>query len=161
MEKLDKGLLDFAVICETPDAKKYHYILFPESDYFGAVFSPDSPLAQKERITADDLAGLPLFTSEQSWENDIRPWAKETFSALRLEGSFRLAFNGSMFAREGLGVLLTLNNLIDTSFESGLVFRPLYPRLEMKMYLIWNKYQSFTPIAERFLKQIKNSFVGD
>ena len=159
-EKLDKGLLDFAVICETPDERKYHYILFPESDHFGAVFSPDSPLAQMEKITAEDLAGLPLFTSEQSWENDIRPWAKETFSALRLEGSFRLAFNGSMFAREGLGVLLTLNNLIDTSPESGLVFRPLYPRLEMKMYLIWNKYQSFTPIAERFLKQIKNSFAG-
>ena len=159
-EKLDKGLLDFAVICETPDEKKYRHILFPESDHFGAVFSQDSPLSQKEMITAEDLAGLPLFTSEQSWENDIRPWAKETFSALRLEGSFRLTFNGSMFAREGLGILLTLNNLIDTSPESGLVFRPLYPRLEMKMYLIWNKYQSFTPIAERFLKQIKNSFAG-
>lgn len=148
------------MICEAPDEKKYHYTLFPESDYFGAVFSPDSPLAGKERITAEDLVGLPLFTSEQSWKNDIRPWAKESFSALRLEGSFRLAFNGSLFAREGLGVLLTLNNLIDTSPGSGLVFRPLYPPLEMKMYLIWNKYQSFTPIAERFLKQIETSFSG-
>ena len=157
-EKLDKGLLDFGVICEPPDEKKYRYIRFPESDYFGAVFSPDSELAKKDRITAGDLAGLPLFTSEQSWENDIRPWAKEAFSGLRLEGSFRLAYNGSMFAKEGLGVLLTLNNLIDTSPGSGLVFRPLSPRLEMKMYLIWNKYQSFTPIAARFLKQIQTSF---
>jgi hypothetical protein len=65
-----------------------------------------------------------------------------------------------MFAKEGLGILLTLNNLIDTSPESGLVFRPLNPRLEMKLFLIWNKYQSFTPIAERFLKQIKSSFAG-
>ena len=77
---------------------------------------------------------------------------------MHLEGSFRLAYNGSMFAREGLGILLTLNNLIDTSPGSGLVFRPLYPQLEMRMYLIWNKYQSFTPIAERFLKQIEKSF---
>ena len=157
-EKLDKGLLDFAVICETPDERKYHFVSFPEADYFGAAIPADSPLAGKESITADDLAGLPLFCSEQSWENDIRPWAKERFSALRLEGSFRLAYNGSMFAKEGLGILLTLNNLIDTSAESGLVFRPLSPRLEMKMYLIWNKYQSFTPIAERFLKQIQKSF---
>ena len=37
-------------------------------------------------------------------------------------------------------------------------WRTLYPHLEMKMYLIWNKYQSFTPIAERFLKQIEKSF---
>ena len=157
-EKLDKGLLDFAVICETPDERKYHFVSFPEADYFGAAIPADSPLAGKESITADDLTGMPLFCSEQSWENDIRPWAKERFSALHLEGSFRLAYNGSMFAKEGLGILLTLNNLIDTSAESGLVFRPLSPRLEMKMYLIWNKYQSFTPIAERFLKQIQKSF---
>ena len=157
-EKLDKGLLDFAAIFEIPDVRKYNYIQFPEADYFGAVIPADSELARKDQITAEDLAGLPLFTSEQSWENDIRPWAKDQFPRLHLEGSFRLAYNGSMFAREGLGILLTLNNLIDTSPESGLVFRPLCPHLAMKMYLIWNKYQSFTPIAERFLKQIETSF---
>ncbi len=157
-EKLDKGLLDFAVICETPDERKYHSLLFPESDFFGAVFPSDSPLAAKKSIRPDDLAGLPLFCSEQSWENDIQPWAKEQFARFHLEGSFRLSYNGSMFAKEGLGILLTLNDLIDTSPESGLVFRPLSPHLEMKMYLIWNKYQSFTPIAEKFLLQIQHSF---
>ena len=159
-EKLDKGLLDFAVICETPDERKYNHMLFPEADYFGAVIPSDSALAKKEQITAEDLTGLPLFCSEQSWENDIRPWARELFSKFRLEGSFRLAYNGSMFAKEGLGILLSLNNLVDTSPESGLVFRPLSPHLEMKMYLIWNKYQSFTPIAERFLNQLQGSFAG-
>ena len=157
-EKLDKGLLDFGVICTSPDERKYNSILFPEADYFGAAVPAGSELAGKERITADDLAGLPLFTSEQSWVNDIRPWAGEIFPQLHLEGSFRLAYNGSMFAKEGLGILLTLNNLIDTSPESGLLFRPLYPHLEMKMYMIWNRYQSFTPIAERFLKQVQKSF---
>jgi DNA-binding transcriptional LysR family regulator len=159
-EKLDKGLLDFAVICETPDERKYDSVLFPEADYFGAVFPASEALAEKECLTPQDLAGRPLFCSEQSWENDIRPWAGDVFPQLHLEGSFRLSYNGSMFAKEGLGILLTLNDLIDTSPESGLVFRPLSPRLEMKMYLIWNKYQSFTPIAERFLKQITASFAG-
>lgn len=157
-EKLDKGLLDFAVICETPDERKYDYILFPEADHFGAVIPSDSELTKKDLITPGDLAGQPLFCSEQSWENDIRPWAKDNFPTLHLEGSFRLSYNGSMFAKEGLGILLTLSNLIDTSPESGLVFRPLSPHLEMKMYLIWNKYQSFTPIAERFLAQVRQSF---
>ena len=159
-EKLDKGLLDFAVICETPDERKYHSLLFPESDHFGAVMPVDSALADRDAVTAADLAGLPLFCSEQSWEKDIRPWAKELFPRLRLEGSFRLSYNGSLFAKEGLGVLLTLNDLVDTSPESGLCFRPLAPELEMKMYLIWNKYQRFTPIAERFLRQLRSSFAG-
>ncbi len=36
-EKLDKGILDFAVICETPNTEKYEYVTFPEADRWGAV----------------------------------------------------------------------------------------------------------------------------
>lgn len=64
----------------------------------------------------------------------------------------------SVFAREGLGYLLTFRHLIDTSGESGLMFRPLEPALETSLYIAWNRYQAFTPIAERFLKQLKKSF---
>jgi hypothetical protein len=42
--------------------------------------------------------------------------------------------------------------------ESDLVFRPLSPKQETKLYLICNKYQTFTPIAERFLVQARESF---
>ncbi|MCI9248832.1 MAG: transcriptional regulator [Dorea sp.] len=64
----------------------------------------------------------------------------------------------SLFVKEGLGYLLTFQHLIDTSPGSGLVFRPLTPMLETKIYLIWKKYQVFTPIAERFLKYFKERF---
>ena len=73
-------------------------------------------------IRAEDLKEIPLFCSEQAWNGDIRRWAGGFFSKLRLEGSFRLSYNGSVFAREGLGYLLTFRHLIDTSGGSGLVF---------------------------------------
>ena len=77
---------------------------------------------------------------------------------LHLEGSFRLSYNGSLFVKEGLGYLLTFEHLIDTNPGSRLVFRPLTPTLETKMYLIWKKYQVFTPIAERLLGSLKSCF---
>ena len=157
-EKLDKGLLDFAVICEPPDERKYNYIEFPETDIWGAVMSADHPLTAKEAVTIDDLIGQPLFCSEQSWNYEIAEWAGDKMQDLHLEGSFRLASNGSVFAREGLGYLLTFRHLIDTSKGSGLAFRPLDPPLETSLYIAWNRYQAFTPIAERFLKQLKESF---
>ena len=157
-EKLDKVLLDFAVICDVPDGRKYEYIAFPEGDIWGLILPADAALAKKESIRIEDLLGLPLFASEQGWEGDIRGWAGEHFAQLRLEGSFRLAYNASMFVREGLGYQLTFRNLVDVSEVSGLVFRPLEPKLEVKLYLIWNRYQAFTPIAERFLAQIRESF---
>ena len=157
-EKLDKGLLDFSVLAEKPDAEKYDFLVFPAADVWGLVFPADDPLAKKEVVTADDLIGLPLFCSEQSWRSDIPHWCGEIMRKLRLEGSFRLSYNGSMFAREGLGYLLTFDHLIDTSPASGLVFRPLSPRLETRLYLIWKRYQALSPIAERFLKQLQASF---
>ena len=76
---------------------------------------------------------------------------------LHLEGSFRLSYNASLFAKEHLGYLLTFDKLVNTSLESGLVFRPLTPKLETKLYLIWKKHQTFSPIAERFLNQMRQA----
>ena len=155
-EKLDRGLLDFAVLCETPDSRKYEYLSFPEPDVWGVVMPEDHPLAQNETITVDDLVGIPLFTSEQGWKRDISRWCGEQISELKLEGSFRLAYNASIFVRERLGLQLTFDHLVNTAPDSGLVFRPLAPRLETSLYLVWNRYQAFTPMAERFLSQLRS-----
>ena len=157
-DKLDKGLLDFLVLAEQPDSRKYEYLSFPEKDIWGLVLPAEDPLAKKDVIRARDLAGLPLFCSEQAWNGEIKKWSGSTFSKLRLEGSFRLSYNGSVFAREHLGYLLTFRHLIDTSEESDLAFRPLDPPLETTLYIAWNRYQTFTPIAQRFLQLLKESF---
>ena len=157
-DKLDKGLLDFMVLAELPDSRKYEYLAFPERDVWGLVIPKEDPLAEKNVIRPEDLAGLPLFCSEQGWNGDIKKWAGRSFSKMKLEGSFRLSYNGSVFTREGLGYLLTFRHLIDTSRESGLIFRPLEPALETTLYIAWNRYQVFTPIAERFLQKLKESF---
>lgn len=129
-EKLNKGLLDLAVIVEPPDYEKYNVLQLPEADRWGLIMPSDSKLARKERIEFEDLRGLPLFCSEQSWRADIPRWCGNRIDELDLEGSFRLAYNGSVFAREGLGYLLAFEHLVDTSEGSELVFRPLFPALE-------------------------------
>ena len=157
-EKLDKGIIDFAVLAQEPNPSKYHSLAFPNADLWGLVMPEDCPLAEKDAVYADDLAGLPLFCSEQGWNNDISKWCGSRMDQLHLEGSFRLSYNGSLFVKEGLGYLLTFEHLIDTNPGSGLVFRPLAPKLETKIYLIWKKYQVFTPIAERLLRLLKSEF---
>lgn len=156
-EKLDKGLLDFAVLCETPDSNKYESVKFPQSDIWGAVIPASHPLAAKKNIEVSDLIGQAIFVSEQSWNNEIKAWAGDRFPDLTLEGSFRLSYNGSIFVREKLGILLTFKDLINTEGQD-IVFRPLSPELKSELYLIWNKYQTFTPLAGRFLEHIKAAF---
>lgn len=159
-EKLDKGLLDFAALVEEPDRTKYDALCFPSADIWGVVMPRDCELAQKRAVGVDDLVGLPLFCSEQGWNKDMARWCGGRLGELRLEGSFRLSYNASLFVMEGLGYLLTFEHLIDTGPESDLAFRPLTPRLPARMTLIWKKYQVFTPIAERFLAHMKGRMAG-
>ena len=156
-EKLDKGLFDFALIVEPPDLSKYNYLMIPEPDTWGAVMRKDHPLAEKAAVYADDLCGVPIFCSEQAAKVDLPRWCGERVDTLHISGTFTLSFNGSMFVREGLGILLTFDKLVDTSESSELCFRPLEPALETRMYVIWKKYQVFTPIAERLLQRLKEN----
>ena len=77
-EKLDRGLLDFAAIVEDPDERgrgDYEVLPLPVADTWGVVMRRDDALAGIDAVTVDDLAGLPLFCSEQSWTRDIPAWA--------------------------------------------------------------------------------------
>ena len=60
-DKLQKGLLDFVVLAEEPDPKKYEFLPLPETDVWGLVFPSDDPLAKKKTFRPKDLIGLPLF----------------------------------------------------------------------------------------------------
>lgn len=159
-EKLDKGILDFAVLAERPDGARYDSLRFPQADVWGLIMPADCPLAAGDSVTAEDLVGLPLFCSGQGWEKDIPAWCGGRMGELRLEGSFRLSYNASLFVKERLGYLLTLDKLIDTGPDSGLAFRPLSPRLECGIYLIWRRHQVFSPVAGRLLAQLRQSFGG-
>lgn len=120
----------------------------------------EDPLSRKKSICFADLADLDLICSEQGMKFDIARWCGERADTLNLTGTLNLSYNGSVFVKEGLGYLLTFDKLINTDSESGLCFRPLEPLLETKMYVIWKKYQVFTPIAELLLNELKEQLSG-
>lgn len=155
VERLDRGVIDFAVIVEPPNLSKYNYLEVPEANTWGLVMKKDDALAVKENICADDLIGLNLICSLQAMQVDIPRWCGEKADILNLSGTINLAYNGSVFVKEGLGYMLSFNKLANTGPESELCFRPLEPLLETKMYVIWKKYQVFTPIAELLLDELK------
>ena len=158
MERLDRGLLDIAFIVEPPDYSRYNFLEVPGADTWGLIVRCDSPLADKEAITFQDLKDVPLMVSDQSLSADITRWCGENVDRLNIAGTITLSYNGSVFVREGIGAMLTFQHLVDTSKDSELVFRPLSPKLENKMYLVWGKKQTFSPIVERFLQYLKEYY---
>ena len=153
LDRLDRGLLDFGVVVELPDLDRYQYLELPGVDTWGVIMPQTHPLAKKASIRAEDLIGEELICSEQSVEADIPRWCGKKADRLNFTGNTNLAYNGSIFVKEGLGLMLSFEHLIFPSEENGLVFRPLEPKLENKMYLIWKKYQVFSPIAQKLLDE--------
>ena len=154
-QRLDRGLLDFAVIAEAVDLSKYNYLELLGEDVWGVVMRKDVPLAQKETVCLEDLLDLPLIVSRQGIREDIPRLFGEQVDRLHFVATINLTYNGCVLAREGLGYVLTFDKLADTSENSALCFRPLMPELKTKLYVVWKKYQVFTPAAQVLLEEMK------
>ena len=162
-ERLDKGLLDFGVLIQPADISKYNYINLYEKDIWGVIMRKDSFLAEKEQIRKEDLLNLPLICSRQAISphqtgNEFSDWFGEDFGKLDIVTTFNLVYNASIMVDAGIGYAITLDNLADTSEDSNLCFRPLEPKLESGLNIIWKKYQVFSPATELFLNRIKERF---
>lgn len=157
-ERLDKGLLDFAIVMSFVDLNKYNYLKVPASDTWGVIMRKDDPLAQKESLTVDDLLKLPLICSRQWLEQDFPYWFGDKGDDVNIVATFNLSYNASIMVREGLGYAVSYDKLTDTSSGSPLCFRPLVSVPKSEMYIIWRKYQTFTPVASILLKELKRTF---
>lgn len=154
-ERIERGLLDFAIIVQEVDLSKYNYLKIPSSDTWGLIMRKDSPLAEKPFIQPEDLLDHPLICSRQSMTEEMQKWLGEMLDKLNIIATYDLLFNASVMVREGLGYALGFDNIIYTGQESPLCFRPLAPALQSPMYIIWKKYQVFTPVASVLLEEMK------
>lgn len=153
--KLDKGLVDLALILGSIDTSKYDYIDLPVYDTWGVLMRKDSALAAKEYITVDDLADEPLIISRQALhKKEINKWFDNRTDNLNIVATYNLAYNASLMAEENLGYVLTLDKLINTA-DSNLKFTPLYPQTTIDIKLVWKKYQINSKAVERFVKEIE------
>lgn len=164
-ERLDKGLLDFGILIQPSDISKYDYIDIPARDIWGVVMRRDSPLAEKEVIRKEDLLGVPLICSRQAISaerrgNEFAGWFGEDFDQLDIVTTFNLVYNAAIMVEAGVGYAVTLDKIANTTESSSLCFRPLEPRLESGLNIIWKKYQVFSPAAELFLERLRERF-GD
>lgn len=157
-ERLDRGLLDFAIIIQEVDLSKYNYLKVPSSDRWGVLMRRDSHLAKKTSIHVEDLMDLPLICSRQSLQEEMPRWFGENLDKMHIVATYDLLFNTSVMVRENFGYAIGFEGLVDTGPDSGLCFRPLEPALESPMYIIWKKYQVFTPVASLLLQELKETF---
>lgn len=162
MERLDKGLLDFGIVFGQVDLTKYNALKIPVKDVWGVLMQKDSSLAAKETVSPEDLWDKPLIISQQENKGGmLTQWLKRQVTELNVVATYNLLFNASLLVDEGLGYAIGFDKIINTTGNSNLCFRPLIPRLEEEMSLIWKKYQLFSKQAEKFIGEFQKYLSSD
>lgn len=157
-DKLDSGLLDFGIVIEPTDKQKYDYVKLPATDVWGLLMRKDSPLADKPFIQPIDLVDKPLLISRQTAvSNELTGWLGQNIEDFNIVATYNLIYNAALMVEENIGYALCLDNLINTSGNSKLCFKPLNPRLEANLNIIWEKHQVFSNAANKFLDQLRNN----
>ena len=146
LEKLDKGLIDFAILFEPSDFKKYNHIKLPVYNNWGLLMKKDNPLAKLEYIKPKDLLNIPLIFSKQALDNnELTGWFGYNVEKLNIVATYNLIYNASFFVEEK-------DNLVN---NPNLCFKPLAPNLKSNLVMAWKKYQVFSKASQIFLDELQ------
>lgn len=154
VERLDRGILDFAVIVQQADLAKYNSLNLPARNRWGVIMRSDDPLARKTAFRREDLLDLPVICSRQGLEEETLGWLGELRDRLDVVATYDPLYNASLLVRAGFGYALGFEGIVRTDDGGGLCFRPLDPPLSSPLHFIWKRHQAFSPAARALLDRV-------
>lgn len=157
-ERLERGLLDFALLLEPVNLDKYEWIRMPQADRAGVAVACDGPWGSLDVLTPVDLAAMPLLLSSRTSNKaiDLVTWSGGTLDpeALNVVGHFDLIGNASHLIRSGTACAMGIDHLLQVDASSDIRFVPLEPAIEIASFLVWKKYRLRSRACEELLNRL-------
>lgn len=154
-DDLEKGILDMGLLTEPVDIGKYAFIRMPEKEQWGVLVRKDSMLAQKEFVTPEDLADVPLLIGRrEEVRNELLNWFGEYGERAKFIATYNLILNAANMVKNDVGVALGFN--LGNIYED-LQLVPLKPALETGAVLVWKRNNMLSKATQRFIDFIKNT----
>ncbi|MDY6328971.1 MAG: LysR family transcriptional regulator [Lachnospiraceae bacterium] len=157
-ERMDKGIVDIGLLTEPVDISKYNFIRLDRKERWGVLVRNDSKLAEKEYVTPEDLANVPLLMAKREMvRNELSNWFGGYYDNLKIAGTYNLLNNAAVMVENGIGVALCFK--ISHDYEH-LSFVPFAPALETGCVLVWQKNRPLSKAATVFLDIAKKYIKG-
>lgn len=153
-ERLDHGMLDFAIMQEPIDIGSYDYIRLHTRDRWGVLCRADSDWAKRKTVTREDLFRMRyMVSSRAAVQSELRSWLGDELPAPAVTGN--LVDNLLPILEKGLDGLVSIE--APATFLDNRQFRfvPLSPKLETTTVMAWRKLNPiFGPVRE-YLNYVK------
>lgn len=151
---LKSGNLDFGIVMEPTDKHAFNFIRLPGESRWGLLVPRQSPLANHDHISLDDLKDQNIITSAQHGMLDqLQNWYGDSTPKFNVVATYNLLYNASLLVSAGVGYALCVDGIINTN-QSDLTFVPLTPRITTGTSLVWLKGQRLSTAANAFLVQL-------
>lgn len=153
-ERIENGILDFGLMLEPVEITKYNFVRMPLKESWYVLMRKDCPLAKLERITPEDLVGVPLMIAKRrSVRSELENWFGDCYEQLHIVSTCNLSYsNRSIMVENHVGVSLV--HEFENNHDS-LCLRPIYPEISNSSVLAWKKNQVFSPAATKFIEHVK------
>lgn len=161
IESIDNGLVDIGFVIEPVNLEKLNFLRLNSPEIWGVLMKNDSPLAQKEYITASDLENVPIINSGRiETQNLFKTWiGEEQYKKLHFVAVSELTTTASILVENDIGYAIVIEGAVHHAIGENLCFRPLSPQLTTSSLVVWKKYQSFGFTLSKFIdfisKEIK------
>ena len=163
-ERLERGLLDFALLIEQVNLEKYEWLRMPGFDRVGVAVSAESEWAELEAATPADVARMPLLLSSRTSNKavDLETWSGGAFAIEDLDvvGRFDLLGNAAHLVRTGEVCAMGIDHLLQLE-GSDLLFVPLEPPMAISSFLARKKYRLRSRACEEFIRRLKSAIPQD
>lgn len=159
MERLDKGLLDVAILLEPVNTTKYKTVTLPRTEKWGLLVASDSFLARQSEITPQEMIGVPLMMSGRpDVQHLMADWAGVPVNELNVVGNFNLTFNVIPLVAHQVAAALMIEGSISGRQPDDVKFLPLSPTIQTNCVLVWRRERIVSPVVNEFIHYFQNSF---
>lgn len=155
-DQMDRGLVDIGLLLEPIDIEKYDFIRLDVKERWVALMRPDSPLAEKDSVTAGELSELPLILPRRlRVQSELASWFGDYYENLNVLFTSNLSTNGAIMVSQGLAYSVVVEGSVPFWDQSKITYRPLSPELTATSVLAWKRGQPFSVAATKFIEHIK------
>lgn len=155
IDRLERGLDDFALLLEYPAIDRYESIRLSHLDRWGCFIPENDPLANGSAVRAEELVNYPMLIPDQALAFDmLSSWFGDHLNELNVRATFNLGNNGIEMVREGMGYMLSLGGIRALGERTGLAFLPLDPPVIAHVDLAWCRGRKMSKAASLFKEQM-------
>lgn len=161
-EKLNKGLIDLAILLEPLQLLRYEYIRLPQEETWGVLLNKNNILSENKSLSLEQIKDYPLILPKRGVaQKEILHWFNGMELTPNIFSTYNIFSNSILLVEKNLGCAICLDGALGIHNNDKIKFIPLNPKKITNGIVIWKKNQIFSPAVSLFLEKLKKNLNFD